>query len=73
MDFGKLNCNVASPNEQCSPVISCIINDKMNSLVLLEILLKELEENCIIPSILVGLLLILRVFQLLSENKPKIE
>jgi hypothetical protein len=45
----------------------------MNSLVLLEILLKELEENCIIPSILVGLLLILRVFQLLSENKPKIE
>jgi hypothetical protein len=73
MDFGKLNCNVASPNEQCSPVISCIINDKVNSLVLLEILLKELEENCIIPSILVGLLLILRVFQLLSENKPKIE
>jgi hypothetical protein len=73
MDFGKLNCNVASPNEQCSPVISCIINDKRNTLALLEIVLKEVEENCIVPSILVGLLLILRVFQLLSENKPKIE
>jgi hypothetical protein len=36
---------------------------------MMEIVLKEVEENCIIPSILVGLLLIARLCQILTENK----
>jgi hypothetical protein len=73
MDFGRMDCNAASPNEQCSPVVKCILNGQQNHMFFLEIVLKEIEENFIVPSIMIGLLLISRLCQILTENKSKIE